>query len=100
MKNKGERRENLTVASFGLESRAEIRPSVTCQDACMANWENCIRQYVAGREHRRSSPLGPSSSEDRESPGRGNREMLKMKEPASEAVVDNYRIKNKSPFPS
>lgn len=47
MKNKGERRENLTVASFGLEPQAEIRPSVTCPDACMANWENCIRQYVA-----------------------------------------------------
>lgn len=60
MKNKGERRKNLTVASFGLEYRAEIRPSVTCPNArmanwesClrMANWESCIRQFVEGREN-------------------------------------------------
>jgi len=51
VKNKGERRKNLTVASFGLEYRAEIRPSVTCPNARMANWESCIRQFVEGREN-------------------------------------------------
>lgn len=60
-RKKGERRENLTLATatrrtacFCLEPRAEIRACITCPDAFIVNWESSFfldhAAHTAGRE--------------------------------------------------
>ena len=60
-RKKGERRENLTLATatvrtacFCLEPRAEIRACIMCPDAFKVNWESSFfldqAAHTAGRE--------------------------------------------------
>lgn len=108
-RKKGERRENLTLATatirtvwFCLEPRAEIRACITCPDAFIVNWESSFfldhAAHTAGREvEQTSGPRSQGAPRREKAHESSSWEILKMHSCSDAAAVANYRRNRKDP---